>query len=61
MIDFLFLGYLINIILIEIIFLEITYYKVWPSFKLVLIWIILFLIPFGLLIDNIKNILKDLK
>ena len=61
MIDFLFIGYLINIILIEIIFLEIAYYKVWPSFKLVLIWIILFLIPFGLLIDNIKNILKDLK
>lgn len=61
MIDFIFLGYLINIILIEIIFLEITYYKIWPSFKLVLIWIILFIIPFGLLFDNIKNILKDLK
>ena len=61
MIDFLFLGYLINIILIEIIFLEIAYYKVWPSFKLVKIWAILFIIPFGLLFDNIKNILKDLK
>ena len=35
MIDFLFLGYLSNIILIEIIFLEIAYYKIWPSFKLV--------------------------
>lgn len=61
MIEFLFLGYLINIILIEIIFLEIAYYKIWPSFKLVKIWIILFIIPFGLLFDNIKNILKDLK
>lgn len=58
---FLFLGYLINIILIEIIFLEIAYYKIWPNFKLVKIWIILFIIPFGLLFDNIKNILKDLK
>lgn len=61
MIDFLFLGYLINMILIEIIFLEIAYYKICPSFKLVKIWIILFIIPFGLLFDNIKNILKDLK
>ena len=61
MIDFLFLGYLINIILFEIIFLEIAYYKIWPSFKLVKIWTILFIIPFSLLFDNIKNILKDLK
>ena len=61
MIDFLFIGYLINIILIEIIFLEIACYKIWPSFKLVLCWTLLFIIPYGLLFDNIKNILKDLK
>lgn len=61
MIDFLTIGYLINIILIEIIFIEISYYKKWPNFKLVLFWIILFIIPYGLLFDNIKNILKDLK